>query len=242
MRTIIKEYNIQDFAGSSTAPYSTLRRCESSSSSIYLINSRLIQPRRLKHLPTTILKSSYFQPYQAMSRGKMRRPSVYETSETSRAALPSFRNKRLLSLHKHRLQHLQTKGKTNLGGEGETKVEQGAEVVLIDSIIPHHVIAIARRLKQIRATDIARSQGHQRKTSVEYASRKVTTRMTIPCLKNSNLIILRRKIKVLLRQRKQGIQQQLRKNLTAIQSTPNPKRAMLTISIGSLIEHIRCKL
>jgi hypothetical protein len=37
------------------------------------------------------------------------------------------------------------KGKTNLGGEGETEVKQGAEVVLVDSIIPHYVIA--RRLE-----------------------------------------------------------------------------------------------
>jgi len=41
------------------------------------------------------------------------------------------------------MQHLYKRGKTNLGGEGETKVEQGAEVVLVDSIIPYHVIAIA---------------------------------------------------------------------------------------------------
>ena len=75
----------------------------------------------------------------------MRRPSVYEINKTLRAALPFFRSKRLLSLH--RLLHLHTRGKTNLGGEGETKVEveQGAEVVLVDSIIPYHVIA--HRLK-----------------------------------------------------------------------------------------------
>jgi len=44
------------------------------------------------------------------------------------------------------MQHLYIRGKTNLGGEGETKVEvkQGAEVVLVDSIIPY---VIARRLK-----------------------------------------------------------------------------------------------
>jgi len=79
----------------------------------------------------------------------MRRPSVYETNKTSRAALPFFRSKRLLSLHKYKMQHLHTRGKTNLGGEGETevKVKQGAEAVLVDSIIPHHVITIARHLK-----------------------------------------------------------------------------------------------
>ena len=54
---------------------------------------------------------------------------------------------RLLALYRYKMQHSQTKGKTNLGGEGETEVEveQGAEVVLVDSIIPHHVIA--RRLE-----------------------------------------------------------------------------------------------
>ena len=78
-----------------------------------------------------------------MLRSRMRRPSVYETNETSRAALPFFRSKRLLSLHKYKMQHSYTRGKTNLGGEGETEVEveQGAEVVLVDSIIPYHVIA-----------------------------------------------------------------------------------------------------
>jgi len=48
------------------------------------------------------------------------------------------------------MQHLHTKGITNLGGEGETEVDQegvGAEAALVDSIIPHHVIAIARRLE-----------------------------------------------------------------------------------------------
>ena len=80
---------------------------------------------------------------------RMRRPSIYKTSETSRAVLPSFRNKRLLSLY--RLQHSYTRGKTNLGGEGETEVEveQGAEVVLVDLIIPYYVIA--RRLKLARS-------------------------------------------------------------------------------------------
>ena len=76
-----------------------------------------------------------------MSHGRMRRPDIYETNETLRAALPFFRSKRLLSLY--RLLHLHIRGKTNLGGEGETKVEveQGAEVVLVDSIIPYYVIA-----------------------------------------------------------------------------------------------------
>ena len=82
-----------------------------------------------------------------MSHGKTRKPGVYETNETSRAALPFFRSMRLLSLYKYRLQHLHMKGKTNLGGEGETEVEQGAEAVLVDLTIPHHVIAIARRLE-----------------------------------------------------------------------------------------------
>ena len=47
------------------------------------------------------------------------------------------------------MQHLYIKGKTNLGGEGETKVEQGVEVeaVLVDLIIPYYVIAIAYYLK-----------------------------------------------------------------------------------------------
>ena len=77
----------------------------------------------------------------------MRRPGVYETNETSRVALPFFRSKRLLSLHKYKMQHSHTKGKTNLGGEGETEVEveQGAEVVLVDSIIPY-VIACCLKL------------------------------------------------------------------------------------------------
>ena len=75
----------------------------------------------------------------------MRRSSVYEINETSRAALPFFRSKRLLSLH--RLLYSYTRGKTNLGGEGVTEVEQGAEVVLVDLIIPYHVITRARRLE-----------------------------------------------------------------------------------------------
>ena len=79
----------------------------------------------------------------------MRRPGVYEINETLRAILPFFRSKRLLSLY--RLLHLYIRGKTNLGGEGETKVEveQGAEVVLVDSIIPYYVKA--RYLKLARS-------------------------------------------------------------------------------------------
>jgi len=79
----------------------------------------------------------------------MRRPSIYKTNETLRAVLPFFRSKRLLSLHKYKMQHLYTRGKTNLGGEGETKVKvkQGVEAVLVDLIIPYRVIAIAYRLK-----------------------------------------------------------------------------------------------
>jgi hypothetical protein len=84
-----------------------------------------------------------------MSRGRMRRPGAYETNETSRVALPFFRSKRLLSLHKYKMQHSHTRGKTNLGGEGETEVEvvQGVEVVLVDTIIPH---VIAHRLELAR--------------------------------------------------------------------------------------------
>ena len=86
-----------------------------------------------------------------MLYGRMRRPSVYEINETSRAVLPFFRSKRLLSLY--RLLHLYIRGKTNLGGEGETKVEveQGVEVVLVDLIIPYHVIA--RCLELVRSQD-----------------------------------------------------------------------------------------
>jgi len=62
--------------------------------------------------------------------------------------------------------------------------------VLVDSIIPH---VIAYYLK------LAKSQGNQKEISVEYTIKKVITRKTIPCLDNSNLIILRRKIKVSLR-------------------------------------------
>ena len=84
-----------------------------------------------------------------MSHSKMQRPGAYGTNETLRVALLFFRSIRLLSLYKHRIQHSYTKGKTNLGGEGETEVEQGAEAeaVQVDSIIPYHVIAIAYRLE-----------------------------------------------------------------------------------------------
>jgi len=80
-----------------------------------------------------------------MSHSKTRRPGVYETNETLRVVLLYFRSKRLLSLYRYKMQHLHKRGKTNLGGEGETEVEQGAEAVPVDSIIPRHVIA--RRLE-----------------------------------------------------------------------------------------------
>jgi len=79
-----------------------------------------------------------------MLYGRMRRPSVYETNETLRVALPFFRSIRLLALYRYKMQHLYKRGKTNLGGEGTTKVDQegvGVEVALVDSIIPHLVIA-----------------------------------------------------------------------------------------------------
>ena len=82
-----------------------------------------------------------------MLYSRMRRPSIYETNKTSRIALPFFRSIRLLALYRYKMQHLYKKGKTNLGGEGETEVEQGAEVVLVDSIISYHVIAIAYYLE-----------------------------------------------------------------------------------------------
>jgi hypothetical protein len=72
-----------------------------------------------------------------MLRSRMRRPSIYETNETLRVALPFFRSKRLLSLYKYKMQYLYTKGKINLGGEGEIEVEQGVEVVLVDLTIPY---------------------------------------------------------------------------------------------------------
>jgi hypothetical protein len=75
----------------------------------------------------------------------MRRPSVYEINKTLRVALLFFRSKRLLSLYKYKMQYLYIRGKTNLGGEGETEVEveQGVKIVLVDLIIPYRVIAIA---------------------------------------------------------------------------------------------------
>jgi len=58
-----------------------------------------------------------------MLYGRMRRPSVYKINETLRAVLPFFRSKKLLSLYKYKMQYLYIRGKINLGGEGETKVE-----------------------------------------------------------------------------------------------------------------------
>jgi hypothetical protein len=58
-----------------------------------------------------------------MLYGKIQKPSVYEINKTLRAVSLFFRSKRLLSLYKYRLQHLHMKGKTNLGGEGETEVK-----------------------------------------------------------------------------------------------------------------------
>ena len=71
----------------------------------------------------------------------MRRPSIYKINETLRAVLPFFRSKRLLSLYRLLYSHI--RGKTNLGREGETKVKvkQGAEVILVDLIIPYYIIA-----------------------------------------------------------------------------------------------------
>jgi len=76
-----------------------------------------------------------------MLYGRMRRPGVYKTKKTLRVALPFFRSIRLLFLYKYKIQHLYTRRKTNLGGEGETKVKikQGAEVVLVDLIIPYYI-------------------------------------------------------------------------------------------------------
>ena len=50
------------------------------------------------------------------------------------------------------MQYLYTRGKTNLGGEGETEVEvvQGVEVVLVDLIIPY---VIARCLELVKGQD-----------------------------------------------------------------------------------------
>jgi len=58
-----------------------------------------------------------------MLYSRMRRLSAYETNKTLRVVLPFFRSKRLLSLYKYKIQHLYTRGKINLGGEGETKVK-----------------------------------------------------------------------------------------------------------------------
>jgi len=85
----------------------------------------------------------------------MRRPGVYKINKTLRVVLPFFRSKRLLSLYKYRPQNLYIRGKTNLGGEGETKVKvkQGVEAVLVDLIIPYHAIAIAYCLKWLKSQD-----------------------------------------------------------------------------------------
>jgi len=83
-----------------------------------------------------------------MLYGRMRRSGVYKTNKTLRVALPFFRSIRLLALYRYKMQHLYKRGKTNLGGEGTTKVNQegvGVEVALVDSIIPY--LVIARRLK-----------------------------------------------------------------------------------------------
>jgi len=53
----------------------------------------------------------------------MRRPGVYETNKTLRVALPFFRSIRLLALYRYKIQHLYKRGKTNLEGEGTTKVD-----------------------------------------------------------------------------------------------------------------------
>jgi hypothetical protein len=58
-----------------------------------------------------------------MLYGKTQKPGVYKTNKTLRAISLFFRSKRLLSLYKYKLQYLYIKGKTNLGGEGETEVE-----------------------------------------------------------------------------------------------------------------------
>jgi len=79
-----------------------------------------------------------------MSHGRMRRPSIYKTNKTLRVTLPFFKSIRLLALYRYKMQHLYKRGKTNLGGEGTTKVNQegvGAEVALVDLIIPYLVIA-----------------------------------------------------------------------------------------------------
>jgi hypothetical protein len=75
-----------------------------------------------------------------MSYSKTRKPSIYKTNKTLRVALLYFKSIRLLTLYKYKVQHLYKKRKTNLGGEGEIKVKQGAEVV-VDLIIPYYIIA-----------------------------------------------------------------------------------------------------
>ena len=82
-----------------------------------------------------------------MLYSKIQKLSIYKTNETLKIALLYFRSKRLLSLHKYRLQHLYIKGKTNLGGEGETEVKQGVEVILVNLTIPYYIITIAHRLE-----------------------------------------------------------------------------------------------
>jgi len=58
-----------------------------------------------------------------MLYSRMRRPSVYEINKTLRVISPFFRSIRLLALYRYKMQYLYKKGKTNLGGEGETKVK-----------------------------------------------------------------------------------------------------------------------
>ena len=62
--------------------------------------------------------------------------------------------------------------------------------MLVDLIIPY-VTAYYLKLEK--------GQDNQKEISVKYAIKKVITRITVPCLDNSDLIMLRRKIKVLLR-------------------------------------------
>jgi hypothetical protein len=58
-----------------------------------------------------------------MLYGKTRKPSVYKTNETLRVVLLYFRSIRLLALYRYKMQYLYKRGKTNLGGEGETEVK-----------------------------------------------------------------------------------------------------------------------
>jgi hypothetical protein len=77
----------------------------------------------------------------------------------------------------------------------------GIEAALVDSTIPLYVTAC--RLELTRA--MVRNQGRQTKTSVECATKKATTRETVPCLSKSDLTVLRKKIMVKpRRQRKQA--------------------------------------